>query len=243
MLHIQYYLNLAIISAFLCSCGSNSDLKYNAKKISNSPIIDGIMDNVWQSVRCEKIDKVVWGKLYLNDSLDLSSNFKVLWSKEHLYLFIQVIDDVKYRHKIPGVEFSEFEAPEWRPNESDCIEVYFDINSEKNRELGHGFLYRFVYDHDSISGSYPSSKGVEFKQVETSIGYDIEIKIPFRNLNNLRKKTMGFDIYVIDNDKKEIEPGVYGDRESIIKWSEKGRIETYSRWTVGYGNLILSETK
>ncbi|MDM7924897.1 MAG: sugar-binding protein [bacterium] len=128
------------------------------------------------------------------------------WDADNFYLFIEAWDDI----------IQDTHANSW---ERDCFEVYFDGDNSKvegaydtvnDMQLRFGHAYT---EASQIDGpSYFGREGVEFVNVDTDLGWNLEIKLPLDGifLEPVAGFEFGFEIQGNDNDGTA--------RESISKW-------------------------
>jgi hypothetical protein len=62
-------------------------------KTEEPPVIDGKIDNIWNSLNAYECNNVIIGKLDNNE--DINGYFKTCWNEENLYLLVCVNDDKK----------------------------------------------------------------------------------------------------------------------------------------------------
>jgi hypothetical protein len=167
-----------------------------------APVIDASKDMIWDNVAYIIINNVVDGK---RESLtDLTGGYKVLYDKDNLYLWIEIIDDTLVD----------------KANEAyarDCIEFYFDADNDKPSSYGPNEIqYRYAWNTNSIDvikGQADIKPAVAQKTLKN--GYIMEIAFPWASIHkdNLDNPFIGFDIQVNDNDSDS--------RECKLAWKGK----------------------
>ena len=167
------------------------------------PVIDGQTDAIWQifpEVSFNTYTTDVGDPVSsMSDWDDLQMSFRSLWTDSDFCLLITVIDD-------------EIRTPSGSEYENDSIEIYFDGNNSKNSESqgydSNDLHWRWVY-----KGSHESAPDdVDYAWLQTEDGYQLELRIPARDLSFPLENShaFGFDIQINDND------GSY--RSQIAKW-------------------------
>ena len=89
---------------------------------SVAPVIDGEIDAVWADAPVE-VNNLPFG----TEVPTAEATWQGLWTREGIYLLVIVTDDNFYPH------YMNTANPEW---EMDKLEIYFDVNLEKNDALG-----------------------------------------------------------------------------------------------------------
>jgi hypothetical protein len=128
------------------------------------------------------------------------------WDADNFYVFIEAWDDI----------IQDTHANSW---ERDCFEVYFDGDNSKtdgaydnvnDMQLRFGHAYTDASQIDAAS--YFGRDGVEFVNVDTDLGWNLEIKLPLTGifLEPVAGTEFGFEIQGNDNDATA--------RDAITKW-------------------------
>lgn len=74
-----------------------ADNHYYAKKASTAPVIDGVIDPVWNDAQWMEMTVAWTGFENLkapSGPEDFSGKYKAMWTEDHLYLLVDVTDDV-----------------------------------------------------------------------------------------------------------------------------------------------------
>ena len=177
-------------------------LPYSGPVVSrtlSAPIIDGIIDPVWNSVPWEALTHVVLGERESPD--DLSVSFKLLWNNLNLYLLVRVQDDLKMDRG--STDYN-----------CDGIEIYLDLDNSKselyeNDEL----MFRSNWNSNQIINEKTGIPvEAEFAQKNLNLGYITEFALPWITLSGHPEsgQYLGFDLHYNDNDGN--------DRECKMTW-------------------------
>jgi len=171
---------------------------------SVAPIIDGELDDLWQSASEESlliVDIINATSAVPEDVSDLSGRFKVMYDDDNLYFFIEVQDSVL-----------DYQFSDWQ---GDSVEIFFDGDNSK------GSTYDGVNDNQirinsddvelgDIGSSLPVD-GTVFMVLLTDVGYNIEAAFPLAVLQIAPENVFGFEVQLNDNDGG-------GGRETLIRW-------------------------
>jgi hypothetical protein len=175
----------------------------SAIKTATSPVIDGIIDEIWQQAQVYPLTKGLNNNKITNEA-DFSVSFRALWDKDSLYLMSE-IKDLNFHTIAPF------------PWESDGVEFYFDMNNDKGNSMGdYNYQLAFAWQH-SIYGDFSQhiQMNINYKFVKVNDGYIMEAAIPWANglffdrTAQAPRKDMpaiapglifGFDVAANDND-------------------------------------------
>jgi len=142
-----------------------------------SPVIDGEIDDIWESTQ-------VYTSQYVSGNIETSATFRALWDEYALYILAEVKD-------------KNLSAESVNPYMQDSIEIFLDENNDKTREYGMDDLqFRVNYqnfktaDKGDIQRFYSSTK-------QTKDGYIIECRIALKNKAN-NGQVMGIELQVND---------------------------------------------
>jgi hypothetical protein len=161
------------------------------KPASAAPVIDGTADEVWSAAEKNKLTNVLYAPV--SSPNDLSANFKTMWDKDALYMFVDVTDDI----------LKNGAANPW---DNDSVEIYIDADNSKTTKYGpKDYQYFFVWDKTApkiYEQKQNHIEGVQYAMVTTSTGYQLEAKFPWATLGTTPKTgaKIGLDIHVGDND-------------------------------------------
>jgi len=169
---------------------------------------------------------------------DLSAQVYAAYDKDNLYIGSQVKDNLLMRNK----------EKEW---EGTNFEIYFDLNerAQRRKPFYNATVYQFVVlpgtDEDpkalfteryTHAGAEYRYEGADVASRRTEYGYDLEIKIPFKNFPQIAEKGLddiGFDIGINKSDGQH-------HRKLQMVWA--GTEENYQK-TQDFGTLVFSGKK
>lgn len=171
---------------------------------STVPVIDGNVDDVWDSVSGFDLSNLIAGNV--SSTTDLSAEFKTMWDESYLYLLIDVTDDSKRNNSTQLYD-------------DDGSEIYLDINNNKPSTPGADDRQFIIRWNDT--GLYEdwanNTSGLSFIQIDKTDGYRQEFRIKWSDLGLNNPATgdfLGLDIQVNDDDND-------GDatRDAKIAWA------------------------
>ena len=96
-----------LVAALSVSTSATFDRTYTAPK--GTPVIDGKVDDIWESAEWTNVDKPFDGSTDTDSTLKI----KLLWDEEHLYFMAEVYD-------------ADINA------DNDIVEIYWDMNNDKD---------------------------------------------------------------------------------------------------------------
>jgi hypothetical protein len=184
---------------------AGNDTIPHIKNIPGSVVIDGNMDEIWNSLDSYAITYLINGLNYPSAS-DCSGYFKACWNNDSLFLMIYGIDDV----------ISTNSANPW---ENDGFEVYFDMDNSKDTVYKKdNYQFRFNLNSSDITGTNGNidynPPTVNFAIKSYPEHYSIlEVVFPLVELGmapSVNNKYMGFDVQILDNDG--------AGREAAMAW-------------------------
>jgi len=193
-------------------------------KATDAPAIDGIADPVWDTATIQTIEQIA---VRSAPGLEYPKAYwKGLWDENNLYLFIVITDTLKVNNAEPGA-----------PWEGDCVEVFIDGNNSKGTAYDgqNDLQYVFRYNGKSpFQVSLNRTEGVKFAQLDTSTGYIMEIKLPWKTLgvSVVAGNLIGIEIQVGNDNTGE-------GRQNKIGWWSSGD----NAWTdpSTFGTLLFVE--
>ncbi len=181
-----------------------------------APKIDGVMDDIWETSYIHHIDNLTDG--VVTDTNDLSGNWRALWTPTHLFLFVTVRDDVKIINDSKGHAYLD-----------DQIEVFVTSDNKKPEDyFKPPTTNTFCYENPRAGGSVEShkkTKGFQAKVVDTDIGWNLELSIPFTDwkISPKLNDSMGIDVQINDDDTG-------GDRDGKLSWNSMSDAGGGSAW-------------
>lgn len=241
---------LSLAGLFAVSAFSQTPV-VNVKKVDNGSLtIDGAREAAWNDLSGDSIKKVFQGET-ITDNADLSGDFKIAYDDDAVYLSVVAKDDSIYY---------EGAGADWQ---KDLIEVYFNNAadlylttqgassgiSEGDHDKNNGIV-QLVIHTNPIEGTIDDiswATGVEIAQnidvVPATNVYQYEFKVPFTFLvdadgaayDPAAGDTLGFDVYLCDNDA---EAG--GTSRNRKVWSNAGPSENWGNAKDAGGLLFKS---
>jgi len=207
---------------FILACCSNEKPFYDVKFIKTFTM--EFPDSAWIGIRPE-ILHYYYGELP-TDSFDFQAYFKIVRNDDYLFIFVNVIDQIKYTHPKPQ---NELDKSLWNLSDYDRVNLMFDSNNDAKIETNSNDIgISMNYGVDSIFSTNISPKDVIAKQKDTDLGYIMEFKIPIRYF---RINKIAFNIVITDHDKKfhENDYDVYGRWESEFGWGVNDYMEDLNK--------------
>ncbi|RPH99043.1 MAG: T9SS C-terminal target domain-containing protein [Calditrichaeota bacterium] len=202
------------------------------------PKIDGIMDNIWLNVPRYVMTYYCLGtnKLEANPWYDCSAEWRVMWTDQAMYWFVQVRDDSLVKK---GDDYTdETEGYRW-----DSIEIFNDANNSHTDtydgvddvqfRIHWGDLSKFIRFWTDRKGPEFDVSEVEWNEQITDVGYNVEIMFIMDELFLFPKPGMiiGSDCHYNDNDLNK-------GRDSKIQ--SFGKIELSHMRPSAFGRAVLS---
>jgi len=140
---IGVYLLSSICAPVLAVEAHYEDRNHYLAARSVEPVrIDGVSDDaVWQVAEWHKIDRLWLGPE--PSAEDFSGRFKVAWSKQQLYVLVEIVDDTLFdSHRDPLLQY-------W---DDDCVEIFIDEDySGGDHQYNHNaFAYHMSLDNRAI---------------------------------------------------------------------------------------------
>jgi aryl-phospho-beta-D-glucosidase BglC (GH1 family) len=182
--------------------------------------IDGVIDDVWKTVKAFPLDNVALGEK--KSTASVSATFKVLWDMTNLYFLVQVTDDLKMHTAKDSYE-------------NDGVEIYLDCdNSKSDLYDNDDFMLRYVWSESEVlSVIGKTGPGIKAAQKDTDKGYIMEFAIPWKAVSAAAEpgQYIGLDVHVNDNDNVR--------RDYKIAWKAKRDISHQTPSV--FGTIKLSE--
>ena len=181
------------------------------KKANETPIIDGkVNDEIWKKSTWYPINELWLGQKY--DSTDFNGNFKLCWSKEALYILVEIKDDILIDQHTDPLKF-------WW--DDDCVEVFIDEDNSggEHQYNNNAFAYHIALDGNVVDMAPDKNprlynKHIQSKRVtkENISIWELKISIYDDGYNDNKTnipielhtgKKLGFAIAYCDNDTSE----------------------------------------
>ena len=135
--HLKPWLPLVLLLPI-----SMASLAYEAPFAVKEPIIDAVANEaVWQQAVWHDIDQLILGQQ--PSAEDFSGRFKVVWTKEHLYLLVEITDDILFdQHADPLKSY-------W---DDDCLEIFIDEDHSggEHQFNFNAFAYHIALDNQAV---------------------------------------------------------------------------------------------
>jgi hypothetical protein len=154
MKNMSYMLTISIVfflSAQVFALDTLDKRPLKANKVISSIVIDGIADDAsWQQATWQPIDKLILGTMPSKE--DFSGRFKVMWDAQHLYLLVEITDDIL---------FDQHSDPRHLYWDDDCLEIFIDEDaSGGNHQFNYNaFAYHVALDNQAVDIGEKNSDG------------------------------------------------------------------------------------
>ena len=200
--------------------------KYDTKTtqaIKGTPVVDGIMDEMW--TKANEIEAKLVNQTIIPSNSTTTAKVRTMWDETNLYVISQVYDTAVANKDIAepdGIEFDVDEANDKTGvgnvvsgNPAAGVFQIFIFNSKKT-----GFGDKYTASADKFQGVV----------VPTDYGYIAEVAIPWTTITPAEGTTVGFEVQINDNISGEKREGlVTWNTEACLGWSD----------TDSHGNLVL----
>jgi hypothetical protein len=204
---------LFVILTFVMSMSLMAEVKNDIlyiPKTSMAPIIDGVMDSVYQNhAKVLLIKEDPSDGTTIDNWFDSFGGAHLLWDDTYLYLFLDVHDDWINSeggdHNYDGVEiyFDGDDSKAETYDGLDDIQLRFNVGETETDQIDTGF--------GSAGASWDFDKSVfEFIIEETDMGWVLEFAVPYEDLLLAPGSTFGFDMQINDADEST--------REHMLRW-------------------------
>jgi hypothetical protein len=172
----------------------------------SAPVIDGKIDEIWNSASRLPVSKPVVGKT--RSSRDLEGYFRTLYDEKNLYFLFEISDDsmvnnLKERYR------------------NDGIEIYLDMDNDRPEFYSaNEYLIRIIRDQPDAyieRGEVPD--GLRMKQVNSPEKYIAEVAIPRTETGRFTGEFIGLEIQICDNDtgQRDTKLSWYNDRDEAYR--------------------------
>jgi hypothetical protein len=198
---MKQYWSFLIIFSILIGCKSNQIKSIQKKdlqliqvdKAKEAPSIDGIASEaIWLTSTSYPINQIWLGDNYESD--DFEGSYKLCWTKDALYVLVEIKDDILYDQHSNPLEF-------WW--DDDCVEVFIDEdNSGGEHQYNHNaFAYHIALDGNVVDMSSEKvgklyNNHVQSKHLTTGDTTIWELRI-----------SIFADSYIEDRDNKPVKLG------------------------------------
>ena len=219
--------------------------KYRAPHAGSAPLIDGVASEVaWESAPWQDIKYRWLGPEYTSD--DFSGRFKVVWTKDRIYLLAEIVDDILFdSHRDPLVQY-------W---DDDCLEIFLDEDhSGGNHQFSHNaFAYHMSLDNQAIdigtdqkARNYSQHVTSEWRQHGNTIVWEVAIDIyddsyiddatDNKPVSLVAGKVLGLMVAYCDNDGSELRENFIGSESVPTGPKDRGWIDAGL-----FGEVVLDE--
>ncbi|HEY7772943.1 MAG TPA: sugar-binding protein [Marinagarivorans sp.] len=224
---------------------------YDAPKVAQPPVIDGIEDNSWSAARWQKID-VLWlgAQQEYPSPEDYSGRYKAMWDSNYLYLLVDITDDVIFdAHRDPLSSQLHID---------DTVEIFIDEDNSGgnhwNNNAANAWAYHVSTYKDVVDFGLSGEPILLNEHIQTEINsqgtrhlWEMRISIYDDQYNFAQGasntpvtlfagKTLGFSVCYIDNDNSI--PESRYERESMM-----GSVDTQGhKDDLGYMNADVFGT-
>lgn len=217
---------------------------YNAPRATTAPVIDGVVDSVWERAAWAPID-VFWLGTQSNPSAqDYSGRYKALWDENYLYLLYDVTDDRIFDGVRSALD---------RYWEDDTVEIFIDENKSGGQ---HGYntsawAYHVSTYGDTVdyttSGPQLLNSHIDVRLVSNGTQHYWELRVRIYGedyadwktntpLTLTAGKLMGFSACYIDNDGSSQRESMMGSVDSQGHKNNQGYLDASS-----FGSMRLVE--
>ncbi|RYY76914.1 MAG: PKD domain-containing protein [Gammaproteobacteria bacterium] len=226
------------------SQGSSDRNRYTAPRATTAPVIDGVVDSVWERASWAPID-VFWLGTQSNPSAqDYSGRYKALWDENYLYILYDVTDDKIYDGVRDALD---------RYWEDDTVELFIDENKSGGQ---HGYntsawayhisTYGDVVD-STTGGATLLNSHIDSRRVSNGTQHYWEMRIRIYGedyadwktntpLQLFAGKLMGFSACYIDNDGSSQRESMMGSVDTQGHKNNQGYLDASV-----FGSMLLVE--
>ena len=207
---------VALVTAVAIPVGA-STLNNSGMSTPGTPIIDGEIDEVWETANVLVAEK--WKTGGKEEPGKVAMQVRTLWDDNYLYVLAEVTDP----------DLTDMHAEVWQ---QDSIEVYLDEDNKKTSKYEEfDVQYRINFNNFVTTNNVDASMLIsETKIVED--GYIVELAMPFQLIYPEVGVVVGFD-FQVNNSSSETN----GTRTSMLSWSDFSNNAWQS--TAVFGNLTL----
>ncbi len=181
--------------------------------LSQKPILDGTMDDVW-SLSTEQFINITLEGTAPASPADCSGSWWALWDSEYLYVLIDVNDDALVQDSDAGSGWDD-----------DRVEVFIDGDNSKDSAADgkNDYQYCFRWNNGEVeipvewyfrSSGIDKLEGVEYAVATTDSGYIVEIALPWSTMIDeppQEGQLIGIDVLIDDDDDG-------GGRDTQVGW-------------------------
>ncbi|MBN1974778.1 MAG: tetratricopeptide repeat protein [Sedimentisphaerales bacterium] len=164
-------------------------------------ITDEKVPEIWDNIQSHALENKIYSAP--SSKKDFSAEYKALWDKDNLYIYVNIIDD---KIVYDSEDFYQ----------DDSAEIFIDADNSRSGEYkDNDYHFYFCWNKKGIynRGSLPEK--TQSAMVTNGEGYTLRVTIPWSVLgvNAQPGLKIGFDVHVNDDDDG-------GDRDSKITWRD-----------------------
>jgi hypothetical protein len=237
---------LALLAAQACAKETHYEGRneYRAPQAPSDIVVDGVSDEaIWAQAEWHAIDQLWLGPEYSAE--DFAGRFKVVWTKERIYLLAEITDDILFdSHRDPLVQY-------W---DDDCLEIFVDEDySGGEHQFNHNaFAYHFSLDNQAIdigtdekARNYSHHVQSSWRQGGDTITWEVSIEIYDDSYvddgNNtpvtlFAGRELGLMVAYCDNDGSELRENFVGSESVPSGPKDRGWIDAGL-----FGKVVLDE--
>ncbi len=186
--------------------------------VKGSANIDGVIDDIWNSVEAHKLT------VNSNPSVSTTGTVKTMWDEEYLYVLAEIKDEC----------LNKDSANTW---EQDSFEIFVDENNGKTDTYENDDCqYRINFDNElSFNGANCNDTNIQSATNKTGNGYIVEAKIKFNTVKGAENNLIGIDFQINDAD-------VSGIRIATINWYDASGMGYAKPEVFGTAKLVGADT-
>lgn len=183
--------------------------------IYGTPVIDGEMDEIWESANIIYTDRDIEGT---DGSI---AEVRTLWDENKLYIYAKVTDSLLSKESNDA-------------HQQDSIEIFIDQYNDKTETYGpDDAQYRINFDNELSFGENASEQYIESATTITDYGYIVELALDLYLINPEAGGNIGFDVQVNNDENGD------GNRDNVTIWNDVSG-NSYMDQS-GLGVLIFAE--
>lgn len=243
---IQFEVSGTQASSSSVSSSSSSDRNhYDAPRATTTPVIDGVMDTVWDAAPWAPID-VYWLGTQRPSAQDFSGRYKAMWDAGNLYLLFDITDDVLFDNWANPLEHY------W---DDDSVEIFLDENKNGGNHQYNTSAWAY---HVSIFGDVvdftnsttPKLLNNHITMRKVSVGtkhlWEMSVRVYGENYDDAKTnipltlfvgKQMGFSAAYNDNDSSSQRESMIGSVDTQGHKNDQGYINASV-----FGSMTLVES-
>jgi|GEM_PF-952548 len=201
-----------------------------SEAVYGTPVIDGIMDDMWNDAFEISTDKWVTqlDSTVFGDSVGSTARVRTMWDSERIYVYAEITD-------------SKLSKASGDAYQQDSVEVFLDQFNNKTSTFGEDdSQYRVRYDNNHSF----EKNAVEEKIVSQTVygevydgGYAIELSILLDAIDAKAGDVIGFDFQVNNDENGD------GTRDSVAIWNDTSGTTYMDISKIGALRLVANKTQ